>query len=81
MVGDSLNGFTDALGQQKAIDRIHMRHEEGAAFAAAAEAHVTGKPAVRAVRRHEARLRRSRMLGLALDDTEFGLPNQTLRSK
>jgi pyruvate dehydrogenase (quinone) len=46
IVGDSLNGFTDALRQQKAIDWIHMRHEEGAAFAAAAEAHVTGKLAV-----------------------------------
>ena len=46
IVGDSLNGFTDALRQQKAIDWIHMRHEEGAAFAAAAEAHLTGKLAV-----------------------------------
>src|SRR6201993_2053708 len=46
IVGDSLNGFTDALRQQKAIEWIHMRHEEGAAFAAAGEAHVTGKLAV-----------------------------------
>jgi pyruvate dehydrogenase (quinone) len=46
IVGDSLNGFTDALRQQKMIDWIHMRHEEGAAFAAAAEAHLTGKLAV-----------------------------------
>src|SRR5271156_6076363 len=46
IVGDSLNGFTDALRAQKKIDWIHMRHEEGAAFAAAGEAHVTGKLAV-----------------------------------
>jgi pyruvate dehydrogenase (quinone) len=46
IVGDSLNGFTDALRRQKAIEWIHMRHEEGAAFAAAAEAHVTGELAV-----------------------------------
>jgi pyruvate dehydrogenase (quinone) len=46
IVGDSLNGLTDALRQQKAIEWVHMRHEEGAAFAAAGEAHVTGKLAV-----------------------------------
>ncbi len=41
-----LNGFTDALRRRKRFDWIHVRHEEGAAFAAAAEAHVTGKLAV-----------------------------------
>jgi pyruvate dehydrogenase (quinone) len=46
IVGDSLNGFTDALRQQGEIEWIHMRHEEGAAFAAAGEAHVTGNLAV-----------------------------------
>jgi pyruvate dehydrogenase (quinone) len=46
IVGDSLNGFTDALRHQNAIEWIHMRHEEGGAFAAAGEAHVTGKLAV-----------------------------------
>src|ERR1700754_4323300 len=46
VVGDSLNGFTDALRRQKAIDWVHVRHEEGAAFAAGAEAHVTGQLAV-----------------------------------
>src|ERR1700759_1668216 len=46
VVGDSLNGFTDALRRRKAIDWIHVRHEEGGAFAAGAEAHVTGKLAV-----------------------------------
>ena len=43
VVGDSLNGFTDALRRQAAIDWIHMRHEEGAAFAAGAGAHLTGE--------------------------------------
>src|SRR5580692_7088734 len=46
IVGDSLNGFTDALRRLKTIEWIHMRHEEGAAFAAGAEAHVTGELAV-----------------------------------
>ena len=46
VVGDSLNGFTDAMRRKKSIDWIHMRHEEGAAFAAGAEAHLTGKLAV-----------------------------------
>lgn len=46
VVGDSLNGFTDALRRLKTIDWIHVRHEEGAAFAAGAEAHLTGKLAV-----------------------------------
>jgi pyruvate dehydrogenase (quinone) len=46
VVGDSLNGFTDALRQLKTIEWIHMRHEEGAAFAAGAEAHLTGDLAV-----------------------------------
>src|ERR1700749_1689479 len=46
VVGDSLNGFTDALRRMKSIDWVHMRHEEGAAFAAGAEAHVTGELAV-----------------------------------
>ncbi|MGL4967354.1 MAG: ubiquinone-dependent pyruvate dehydrogenase [Inquilinus sp.] len=43
VVGDSLNGFTDSLRRLKSIDWIHVRHEEGAAFAAAAEAHLTGE--------------------------------------
>jgi len=46
VVGDSLNGFTDSLRRQKKIDWIHMRHEESAAFAAAAEAQLTGELAV-----------------------------------
>ena len=46
VVGDSLNGFSDALRRLKLIEWVHMRHEEGAAFAAGAEAHLTGELAV-----------------------------------
>jgi pyruvate dehydrogenase (quinone) len=46
VVGDSLNGFTDALRSRNKIDWIHTRHEEAAAFAAGAEAHLTGELAV-----------------------------------
>ena len=42
VVGDSLNGFTDSLRRQEQIKWIHMRNEEAAAFAAGAEAHLTG---------------------------------------
>ena len=44
--GDSLNGFTDALRRDGAIQWLHVRHEEAAAFAAAAEATLTGQLAV-----------------------------------
>lgn len=43
--GDSLNGFTDAL-RGSGIDWVHVRHEEAAAFAAGAEAALTGELAV-----------------------------------
>jgi len=46
IVGDSLNGFTDALRRKGGIDWLHVRHEEVAAFAAAGEAHSTGELAV-----------------------------------
>jgi pyruvate dehydrogenase (quinone) len=46
IVGDSLNGVTDSLRRRADIDWIHTRHEESAAFAAAAEAHLTGALAV-----------------------------------
>jgi pyruvate dehydrogenase (quinone) len=46
VVGDSLNGFTDALRRLGDIDWVHMRHEEAGAFAAGAEAHLTGQLAV-----------------------------------
>jgi pyruvate dehydrogenase (quinone) len=46
IVGDSLNGLTDSLRRQGKIEWIHVRHEEVAAFAAGAEAHLTGALAV-----------------------------------
>ena len=46
IVGDSLNGLTDAMRRQERIEWIHVRHEEVAAFAAGAEAHLTGELAV-----------------------------------
>ncbi|SDT23362.1 ubiquinone-dependent pyruvate dehydrogenase [Microlunatus soli] len=44
--GDSLNGLTDALRKDGSLDWMHVRHEEAAAFAAAAEAELTGELAV-----------------------------------
>ena len=44
--GDSLNGITDSLRRQKQIRWAHVRHEESAAVAARAEAHLTGRLAV-----------------------------------
>ena len=46
VVGDSLNGFSDSLRRLEKVEWVHMRHEESAAFAAGAEAHLTGKLAV-----------------------------------
>ncbi|HEV7731997.1 MAG TPA: ubiquinone-dependent pyruvate dehydrogenase [Candidatus Binatia bacterium] len=46
VVGDSLNGFTDSLRRRGGIEWVHVRHEEAAAFAAGAEAHLTGSLAV-----------------------------------
>jgi len=46
IVGDSLNGLTDAIRRQGKIEWVHVRHEEVAAFAAGAEAHLTGEIAV-----------------------------------
>ncbi|MFE5511466.1 pyruvate dehydrogenase [Streptomyces sp. NPDC056529] len=42
VVGDSLNPVVDAVRRTKGIDWIHVRHEEVAAFAAGAEAQITG---------------------------------------
>jgi pyruvate dehydrogenase (quinone) len=44
--GDSLNGLTDALRRNGNLAWEHVRHEEAAAFAAAAEAAITGELAV-----------------------------------
>lgn len=42
ITGDSLNALTDAICDDGRIKFIHMRHEESAAFAADAEAQLTG---------------------------------------
>ncbi|MFP3466346.1 ubiquinone-dependent pyruvate dehydrogenase [Leifsonia sp. SIMBA_070] len=44
--GDSLNGFTDSIRRSDGISWEHVRHEEAAAFAASAEAALTGQLAV-----------------------------------
>lgn len=46
VTGDSLNGVADAVRINDGIDWVHVRHEETAAFAAGAEAHLTGGLAV-----------------------------------
>lgn len=46
VAGDSLNGITDSVRQRDNIRWISVRHEESAAFAAGAEAHLTGRLAV-----------------------------------
>ena len=44
--GDSLNGITDSIRRRGRLRWVHVRHEETAAFAAGAEAHLTGRLAV-----------------------------------
>jgi pyruvate dehydrogenase (quinone) len=46
VVGDSLNGLTEALRKRPAVEWVHVRHEEVAAFAAAGESQITGELAV-----------------------------------
>ncbi len=46
LAGDSLNGITDSIRTRDDIQWISVRHEETAAFAAGAEAHLTGHLAV-----------------------------------
>lgn len=46
IVGDSLNGLTESLRREERIEWIGVRHEEVAAFAAGAEAHLTDSLAV-----------------------------------
>lgn len=43
IVGDALNPFTDAIRRQDRIEWIGVRHEEGAALAAAGQAKLTGR--------------------------------------
>lgn len=44
--GDSLNGITDSVRRRNGIEWVGVRHEETAAFAAGAEAALTGRFAV-----------------------------------
>ena len=46
LTGDSLNGLTDSIRRHERMRLVHVRHEETAAFAAGAEAHLTGRLAV-----------------------------------
>lgn len=43
ITGDSLNDLTEALVKDGRVKFVHMRHEESGAFAASAEAQLTGK--------------------------------------
>lgn len=43
ITGDSLNALTDAISKDGRIKFIHVRNEEAAAFAASAEAQLTGR--------------------------------------
>jgi len=60
--GDSLNGITDSIRAKEQIQWIHVRHEETAAFATGAEAHLTRPLAVcaRELRPHGDRARRAK---------------------
>jgi len=42
VAGDSLNAVTESIRATKQLEWVHVRHEETAAFAAGAEAHLTG---------------------------------------
>src|ERR1700722_18949357 len=44
IVGDALNPVIDAMRRNGTVDFIHVRHEEYGAFAAVAEARLTGRP-------------------------------------
>src|ERR1700674_6098308 len=46
VVGDSLNSIVDAVRRHEGITWVQVRHEEVGAFAAAAEAQLTGQLAV-----------------------------------
>ena len=46
VVGDSLNPVVDAIRRTAGIEWVHVRNEEAGAFAAAAEAQLTGRLAV-----------------------------------
>jgi pyruvate dehydrogenase (quinone) len=43
LAGDSLNSIVDEVRRHDALDWVHVRHEEVAAFAAGAEAQLSGQ--------------------------------------
>ena len=46
LTGDSLNHISDAMRRDGRMDWVHVRHEESGAFAACAEAQLSGELAV-----------------------------------
>src|SRR5580765_5693472 len=46
VAGDSLNGITESIRRRENMRWVHVRHEETAAFAAGADAHLTGRLAI-----------------------------------
>ena len=68
IVGDSLNGLTNAVRRQGKIEWLHVRHEEVAAFAAGAEAHLTGELAVCAGSCGPGNLQRAHFLPIGVAD-------------
>jgi pyruvate dehydrogenase (quinone) len=46
IVGDSLKPIVDAIRRKRGIDSFHVHNEEAGAFAASAEAQLTGRLAV-----------------------------------
>ncbi|CAM3004237.1 Pyruvate dehydrogenase [Paenibacillus sediminis] len=46
IIGDSLNALLDAIRRSEKIEWVHVRHEEVAAFAAGADAEMSGSIAV-----------------------------------
>ena len=56
VTGDSMNEVNEAVRQNEALKRIHVRHEETGAYAAGAEAQLTGLPGCCAGRRGQGKL-------------------------
>jgi pyruvate dehydrogenase (quinone) len=52
IVGDSLNGLTDAIRRQGKIEWVHVRHEEVAAFAAGDGEHRYARAVAMACSKH-----------------------------
>ncbi|MDB5136001.1 MAG: pyruvate oxidase [Mucilaginibacter sp.] len=59
VTGDSLNQFNDAVRKKGSIQWVHVRHEETGAFAASADAELTGLARVPSARRFPSLVRYS----------------------